>query len=494
MKQLLLLPFLMAAHLTLFGQMLFSGTVAGLADSTILVERPVGGQYFPGNGEAVKLDAMGRFSVNIDGNQPGFLHLHFGQGRAIRVFVEPGAANGMTVDMADFERSLGFYGPKAVQNQYLQRLGRHQNEGIGQALPPQALHSGLDGPKALFDALENQMETEKKALRKAGKKAFSQDFLLAVELDIDYYYRSLFSAVCHYEWKAQQVQSGSLAPEWGNYWEKIFPLKNLLEGKGAVSEYYLHLLHDYVGAYKLGYMQENEFLDADMAKGEQFLEYDRILWKYFSGNTLEYSVAALFTHAASLGNNEPILAELFQKYKMDFPESAYLPLFENSIENIVVKTDETSYQFPPGIHQIGQNGEVASLQDLLGLFKGKTVYMDIWATWCSPCLFEFRQSQDLQRFAAQQDQELVLLFVSVDDDSRLEKWRKTIESHQLKGFHILANFALRDELINNYGDGSNLALPKYLIFDKKGNLVVPDAKAPSQNVLLIQQLQQYIGN
>ncbi len=493
MKNILLLLAFLSAAVATFGQMVFTGTVAGLPQKVIQVEKPFQGKYFPGQTESVELDATGRFEISVAGGQSGFLHLHLGEEKSIRVFVEPGTANGLSVNMADFDRSLSFYGPKAVQNQYLQRIDRSKLQGIGQPVSTQAIFPEIVSAKDIFNRVVSQMGQEKKALRKAGKIAFSPDFMLAVERDIDYYYLSLFSAMSQYEWAAQQQHKASLfTPEWGEYWSKIFTLKDLDEGKGAVSEYYLHLLNDYVAAYRLGFMQESEFLDADTIKGEQFLEYDRIMWKYFTGEILEYNEAALLSYAASLGKNEPILAELFLKYKMDFPESPYLPLFEKSVQNISIKTEEISYQFPAGIVQVGQHGEIANLKDLLGQFKGKTVYMDIWATWCSPCLFEFRQSEDLERLAAQYEEDLVLLFVSVDDDSRLEKWRKIIEDNHLKGYHLLADFALRDELINTFGDGSNLALPKYLIFDKKGKLVEPDAKQPSQNTLLIKQLEQYL--
>ena len=70
---------------------------------------------------------------------------------------------------------------------------------------------------------------------------------------------------------------------------------------------------------------------------------------------------------------------------------------------------------------------------------------------------------------------------------------KTISENNLRGYHILADYSLRDELISRFGEAGNLALPQYLIFDKTGNIAVVDAKKPSHNSLLFRQLEQYLN-
>ena len=69
--------------------------------------------------------------------------------------------------------------------------------------------------------------------------------------------------------------------------------------------------------------------------------------------------------------------------------------------------------------------------------------MDIWATWCSPCLFEFRQKKPLEKFM--DGKEIVVIYISVDNEDRRERWQNIVMENDLKGYHILANFSLRDE-------------------------------------------------
>ena len=38
---------------------------------------------------------------------------------------------------------------------------------------------------------------------------------------------------------------------------------------------------------------------------------------------------------------------------------------------------------------------IQSIGQLTSLFNGKPVYIDLWATWCEPCLDEFKYSREL---------------------------------------------------------------------------------------------------
>jgi thiol-disulfide isomerase/thioredoxin len=57
----------------------------------------------------------------------------------------------------------------------------------------------------------------------------------------------------------------------------------------------------------------------------------------------------------------------------------------------------------------------ASAQDLsLAAYKGKVVYLDFWASWCTPCKLSFPWMNELARSYAQRG--LVVVAVNVDHD------------------------------------------------------------------------------
>ena len=474
-------------------QLKFSGTIKGLKEDYIFVTKPFEGKFFPALAERVELDRKGRFEIEFPGDEPGFLMLSLEGGRMLRVFLEPGKENTVTADLKNWESSVVFEGPHADENRFLQSLTRLQlPAGGGLANWKTGFSTEKATPKDVYLNVTDHLEAEIKVLKKAAKKDFSERFQKAMEADIRYYYACIFGSIAFQEWKKSKANNGSFDGKWAEYWSKFFEQKDLNNLSAAVSEWYLPYICHYIEDYRLDFMQENEFVDADTTKGEQFLEYDRLIWKYFSPKVQEYAAAGIFSQAALRGRNESMLVDLFQKFKNDFANSHFTPLFEQAVTPVVMNVEESKKRLPEGMEQIGVDEEINSMDDLLKKFKGKVIYLDIWATWCTPCLFEFRKHHPLETWAEGKD--IALVYLSVDNDDRLERWHEIIEENHLTGYHLIANFILRDELINTYGNGETLALPRFMIFDKKGKLVEKQAKQPSHEVLLFRQLEQYLGD
>jgi thiol-disulfide isomerase/thioredoxin len=80
-----------------------------------------------------------------------------------------------------------------------------------------------------------------------------------------------------------------------------------------------------------------------------------------------------------------------------------------------------------------------------GDYKGKIVLLDFWATWCTPCIYEFPHIREAQ--AKWGDKGFEVLSVSVDRKGQLEKLQK-----------IMASQKVEWDLIYE-GDGINAPLP-----------------------------------
>ena len=127
-------------------------------------------------------------------------------------------------------------------------------------------------------------------------------------------------------------------------------------------------------------------------------------------------------------------------------------------------------------------GKSVSLSSL----KGNVVYVDVWATWCRPCIAEFPDSKALkERFKDAKD--VKWLYVSIDDANAREKWKKAVAKHQLKGTH----------LFSGQGWGATIAklyqirgIPRYILVDKAGNIHNADAPAPSSGEVIYNEIQK----
>lgn len=97
----------------------------------------------------------------------------------------------------------------------------------------------------------------------------------------------------------------------------------------------------------------------------------------------------------------------------------------------------------------------------LSAYKGKVVYVDFWASWCSPCRKSFPWLNQTQE--NKQANGLVVLGVNVDED------RTDADQFLVKypaQFNVL--FDPKGEYATYY---NLLGMPSALIFDRNGNLL-----------------------
>ena len=95
-------------------------------------------------------------------------------------------------------------------------------------------------------------------------------------------------------------------------------------------------------------------------------------------------------------------------------------LFTNSNFPFVLRsTFNNTIIFTQGIPVIDSNikiienyYQINSINQLLYQFKGKPVFIDLWATWCEPCLEEFRYNEQLHSFLDKKQIEMI--YVSFD--------------------------------------------------------------------------------
>lgn len=121
--------------------------------------------------------------------------------------------------------------------------------------------------------------------------------------------------------------------------------------------------------------------------------------------------------------------------------------------------------FPEGITLVDANGKKVDFSD----FKGKYVYIDMWASWCGPCCKEVPHLQKLEAELQNKD----VVFVSISCDSDEQAWKNKIAEIGMHGIQLI-------DKENALGDALNIkGIPFYLIYDKQGNLHTYNAKRPS---------------
>lgn len=122
------------------------------------------------------------------------------------------------------------------------------------------------------------------------------------------------------------------------------------------------------------------------------------------------------------------------------------------------------------------NKDKNTLESLISRNKGKVIVIDFWASWCAPCRAAMPFSRKLKN--EYKEKEVVFFYISVDSD--FEQWRNASEKEKLaENENNLLALNYPDALF--YKSLQLKSIPRYLIYDKNGKLVLQNAPSPETN-------------
>jgi thiol-disulfide isomerase/thioredoxin len=119
-------------------------------------------------------------------------------------------------------------------------------------------------------------------------------------------------------------------------------------------------------------------------------------------------------------------------------------------------------------------------------FSEKAVFVDLWASYCAPCFQEFSHSQKL--FAFLKTNNIEMLYLAIDKDKEITKWIPNIKNNYLEGNHIFTSDKIQESLQKLLNEPGGVYIPRYLLFNSKGELVLPSTKKPSEGQVLYEEI------
>ena len=131
--------------------------------------------------------------------------------------------------------------------------------------------------------------------------------------------------------------------------------------------------------------------------------------------------------------------------------------------------------FPAGVVLKDVNGKVVDFSS----FRGKYVYIDMWASWCGPCCKEVPVLQELEKNLKNDK----VAFVSISLDAKESQWKRKMEQLKMHGNQLIDSESAFSKALNVQG------IPFFLIYDPDGKLYMYDAPRPSQGQGLVELLE-----
>jgi len=132
-----------------------------------------------------------------------------------------------------------------------------------------------------------------------------------------------------------------------------------------------------------------------------------------------------------------------------------------------------------------QNGKSVQLGD----FKGKVVYIDFWASWCGPCRVMMPFSKKLhEQMTDKEKKQIVFLYISIDADKNA--WMKGIKDMDIQGVNVISPGNWKSQACRYFQING---IPRYMIMNKKGEIVDTNAKRPADPTVL-DDLRKYLAD
>lgn len=406
--------------------------------------------------------------------------------QSLQLFIEPGDNVTLTVQGDSLLNSTSFTGTGAENNTFLRAfLQKFNADFSNEKLDADILAMDIDAFEIkLFEARKNQLAFFNSAISSASYNTAFKNYLSNC---IRYRYDAAILAYPIVRAnQSQQILFVNALPD------------IMLEGMDAslvnddalnAAPYrdYLYYNTVYFTSKANGF---NKFKDMNLSVEQKV----QTAIQNFSGQSLSWSIANLLNN--DLAKLSQYTAQhVFSTLQLKDKEGVYTTLLKKKLdEKMATKevaatsgdaksntpsvrkkdTSNDSGTYYPPLKDI--DGNSFSINDL----KGKVVYVDFWASWCGPCMGEMPYSKKLHAmFDEKQLKQVEFLYISIDGSE--DAWKRAAKSLALNGKVVISPGNWSSPIVKFFGISS---IPRYMLIDKKGDIVDLNAKRPSSGEMI----------
>jgi len=392
----------------------------------------------------ISLDKNNSFADTID-LKTGYYRLLYDGNKFASVFLQPGFNLNILVDAKKFGETIKYTGKGSAENNYetqksILRDKLWSKEYYG-------YYSKLSEDK--FLKLTDSLYTLKYSLFDEYKKDFGDEFNFIESNDLKYKKLSFlgsFEFMKRYFTKNKDFKVTEGFP-------KVYENIDLSDDNLLKTSSYVYFIQDYMNA------QTNNNYKKDL--GDDFLLiYLNTMDSLVTNDKIKEQLAFNITEGRLKDATK--LEDVYNKTKSMISDKEYLAVLDEKYK--AVKKIEKG-TIPTDFELKDIDGNTVKLSD----FVGKPVYIDIWATWCKPCLMEIPGLKELEKEFGEE-----IVFISICKSDTEERWRTMVENKQLGGVQLFA-----DSQIDFFSDFMVQGIPRFIMIDKEGKIHSASAPRPS---------------
>ncbi len=422
----------------------------------------------------------GAFSYAWSTDKNEWIMLRY-NGMVSRLYVEPGNEIKLGFDGSDIDGTLKLSGKGAANNKYWRAFSKATyNNPNPSELKDKMLASSIDAWEIfLFD---KRLEFDSFFKENQTEYAISYDFEKYLKTASEYYYlRNLMA----FPIEKANKSANQLVQRIPEIMLDVLKADNIQNEDAMIDENYREFI-TYLVRYKA--VESNNFEKFEDRNAWLRLQ-QRVSEILLEGQPLQYALAErLWSHGQDA--NRSTARSIFRMMKLVNPESRYPEVVEAKIGEWMNQEDEKdpSKSKEEILAEIEQDREAMKandgkfrMEDLDGKkvaiedFVGKVVYLDVWASWCGPCIAQVPHAKKLkEKLTDEEKEQIVFLYISIDNHE--SRWKGAIEKHDIKGVHLRSPGGWDSEITKMMGIRS---IPRFMLINKNGEIVQDTAPRPS---------------
>lgn len=399
------------------------------------------------------INTDGSFMDTLHITENGFYTLSIGR-EFTPLYLKSGDNVSLDVDAQKFDESITYSGVGASENNYLATKTLNNGKVTANAVEFYALDEAAF--KTQLEEMQNKNESNLSKLTDAD-----EDFLATEKQNLLYDNYAMLSNYVqrhgYYTKKEGFEVSEDFLPE---------PLKTMVFDDAKAyksSQSYKSMAFDKV----LTAMFDELGDDITAIGPEQLSGLNDIKIQALKNDTIDY----LGSFLVSPGN--PQMEAIYNFFKNNTTNDQTLAKLSETFEkNKNLIKGKPSPQFT---NYENHKGGETSLSDL----KGKYVYVDVWATWCGPCIREIPSLKEVEKKFHSENIEFVS--TSIDQARDHDKWVSMVNDKDLGGLQLMADNDWNSKFVKDY---AIQGIPRFILIDPEGNIVSADAPRPSDPKLI----------
>lgn len=391
--------------------------------------------YLDGKRNEVEIDENGNGILKLDGFKPQYATFQYGR-TSKSLYLE--ADKDLTVSFSEpqMDESISFEGPNAPINKWLSSFKSMS-------------YDDYKMPEAEFIAKSDQLYNN--AIAQLSKLNLPESF---TKTEKDRIYYTIYGTLANYSGYHGYLTENKTFKPTNAYLTKL----------ASLVKYDSSLLS--MPVYK-------SFIESAVAtlasKGDNTMDYaDFILAQlsFINKEVKNQEIASLLAqemiekYVSRNGLTHPELGVAYKKYVKD----------QTKLDKFDATCKQWESLMPGNVSPDFKYKDMDGKEYTLADFKGKLVYIDIWATWCGPCKGEIPHLQKLEEAYHGKD----VAFVSISTDKDRAAWERMVKEKNMGGYQL-----------HNGGDRSLMnaykvtGIPRFILIGKDGKIVSANMSRPS---------------